>query len=329
INNLDKTLHYCDSSLASIIEGHVFADKLKEFASRGDGRVETDNKYAQFLKGYYHRQAKMEMEAIRLVREKYNADNLKKLQEANEKRNTQNANEVERYARNWQEEYQTNLKEAYRQLGYLPAPPPSGLTNNGVVTNSGWNNVDRYVAESVTNRTTLDYTDKDGNRAVIRYEPIHLEIANAAEFDRVLVYMPPNDLYSFRRLKKDGDHYSETLNELYEYDVLCIGFKGDENFIHHIKKAQPKNYGKVKLKRINKMALEKKLYAITDYSVQRNLKEDLAHQKFDIKEQKRMEKLMAKEQLRNEMRVVVFPCSPQFFTEDSVVMEMSFEVVDV
>ena len=77
------------------------------------------------------------------------------------------------------------------------------------------------------------------------------------------------------------------------------------------------------------MALEKKLYAITDYSVQRNLKEDLAYQKSGIKEQKRVEKLMAKEQLRNEMRVVVFPCSPQFFTEDSVVMEMSFEVVDV
>ncbi len=128
--------------------------------------------------------------------------------------------------------------------------------------------------------------------------------------------MLPNDLYSFQRLKKDGNRYSETLNELYEYDVLCIGFKGEENFIHHIKKADPKDYGSVKLKRIGKMQLEKKLYAIEDYSVQRNLKEDLAYQKFDIKEQKRMEKQMAKEQLRNEMLTVVFPCSPQMFFSD-------------
>ncbi|MBI1288774.1 MAG: hypothetical protein GC178_14495 [Flavobacteriales bacterium] len=337
VNNLDKRLCTLDSAVAqkrgsmhigySGVEYYAddtigvtsvelpAEDKFWEFARRGDGRVETDNKYAEFLKGYYHRQAKMEAEAIQLVRKQYDEENLKKLREAQEQRNSHTSAEAERYLRNWSEEFQTNLKEAYRQLGYKPTTVRP--RNNAIVTTPGWKNVDQAVAESTTNRTTLDYTDKNGKRAVIKYEPISLEIANAAEFDRVLVYMLPDNLYSFQRMTQNGNRYSEKLNELFAYDVMCIGFKGEESFIHHIKKAKPKDYGSVTLEYIPETELEKLLYRVKDYSVQRNLKEDLAYQKFDIKEQKRVKKLMAREQLRNEMYAVVFPCSPQMFYENS------------
>lgn len=335
VNNLDKRLCTLDSAVAKRrghreFSGRAYAmddtiayfgeeaaeDKFWEFARRGDGRVETDNKYAEFLKGYYHRQAKIEAEAIQLVRKQYDEENLKKLREAQEQRNSHTSAEADRYLRNWTEEFQTNLKEAYRQLGYDFNPierGPGVKTNDAMVTTSGWKNVDRYVAESVTKRETLDYTDKDGNRAVIKYEPISLEIANAAEFDRVLVYMLPNDLYSFQRMTQSGNKYSEKLNELFEYDVMCIGFKGEDSFIHHLKKAEPKDYGAVTLEYIPETELEKLLYRVKDYSVQRNLKEDLAYQKFDIKEQKRVAQRLKREQLRSEMYAVVFPCSSQMF----------------
>lgn len=340
VNNLDKRLCTLDSAVAqkrgSMHRGYsgveYYADdtigvtsvelpaedKFWEFARRGDGRVEPDNKYAEFLKGYYHRQAIMEAEAIQLVRKQYDAENLKKQQEANEKRNEHNAKEAERYSENWMEEFTVNLKEAYRQLGYPEPTVQRGvLTNDGIVRTPGWKNVDQAVLESTARRETLDFTDKKGKRAVIKYEPISLEIANAAEFDRVLVYMLPDNLYSFQRMTQNGNKYSEKLNELFEYDVMCIGFKGEKSFIHHIKKAKPKDYGSVTLEHITEMELEKLLHRVKDYSVQRNLKEDLAYQKFDIKERKRVQKLVAREQLRYQMYAVVFPCSLQMYFSES------------
>ncbi len=327
VNNLDKRLSTLDSAVALRRSGRIAKegsfgdslvlypsvtvpeDKFWEFARRGDGRVQTDNKYAEFLKSYYHRQAKMEAEAIHLVRKKYDAENMRKLQEAQGKQNEHLTKEAERISENWQQEFKTNLKEAYRQLGYPePVVPRGRATNNAIVTTPGWKNVDQYVAESVAKRETLDYTDKDGNRAVIKYEAITLQIANAAEFDRVLVYMLPDNLYSFQRMNQTSNAYSEKLNELFEYDVMCIGFKGDESFIHHIRSAEAKDHGTVTLSHIASTELEKLLYTVKDYSVQSNLKEDLAYQRFNVNEQKRVEKRMVKEQLRNEMFSVVFPC---------------------
>jgi cytochrome c551/c552 len=313
VNNLDKRLSTLDSTVAQnrdskYPESEVL-DRFWEFAKRGDGRVEADNRYAEFLKGYYHRQAKMEAEAIHLVRKKYDAENMRKLQEAQGKQNEHLTKEAERISENWQQEFKTNLKEAYRQLGYPePVVPRGRATNNAIVTTPGWKNVDQYVAESVTKRETLDYTNKDGNRAVIKYEAITLQVANAEEFDRVLVYMLPDNLYSFQRMNQNGNAYSEKLNELFEYDVMCIGFKGDESFIHHIRSAEAKDHGSVTLSHIASTELEKLLYTVKDYSVQSNLKEDLAYQRFNVNEQKRVEKRMVKEQLRNEMFSVVFPC---------------------
>ena len=108
----------------------------------------------------------------------------------------------EQKQKDFKRELDINLDEAYRQLGKKRPPislvPPAPSYYSGNVTNAGWNNVDRYVLESTTQRSTLNFTDSEtGKKAIIKYEPLQVELNNTEKFDHVFAYLVADSLSSY------------------------------------------------------------------------------------------------------------------------------------
>jgi len=156
-------------------------------------------------------------------------------QDAFATRNEISRDEQERAARNWQKEFKINLTETYLQLGLdtTPIKPVYRTTVN--VT--GWNNIDRYVAERTTKRETIDITH-NGRRAVIQYEPWTAQIADSAEYDRLLVYLLPDRLSSYQRVLAGENGFQENINELINYHAVVIGYRGEQLYLAHTKDIQ-------------------------------------------------------------------------------------------
>ncbi|HLL41887.1 MAG TPA: hypothetical protein VK369_02060, partial [Segetibacter sp.] len=99
-----------------------------------------------------------------------------------------------RQSNTFTEELNLNMDEAYRQLGkkrYIFVQTDSYLSAS--VSQTGWNNVDRYVIESTVNRTTLNYKDPEtGKKAIIHYKPVSITVTNYTNYDRVVCYMIPD-----------------------------------------------------------------------------------------------------------------------------------------
>lgn len=228
--------------------------------------------------------------------------------ESFEKRNQHMQEQFKRNSDTYYEELQLNMDEAYRQVGKKRSSFPPNNYASGTITQTGWNNLDRYVIESTFNRTTLDYTDPDnGKKAVIKYEPVSIAVANAGDYDRIVCYMIPDKLSSFQLMKQEGTLFKEKLNELMDYSIVTIGFKGSKTFYHETKNAKAQAYN-LTLSAIEAKALDKKLNSTFPLNAQKDLLKDIAYQQFDLAENKRQEKIRQREEIQNRLAPIVFPC---------------------
>ncbi|MBL4593790.1 MAG: hypothetical protein JKX68_08255, partial [Flavobacteriales bacterium] len=176
-----------------------------------------------------------------------------------------------------------------------------------LITN-GWKNVDAYVIESLVNRETLDYTDpKTGKKAVIKYEPISVTVADETKYDRVFVYILPDKLNSFMRMKKEGDKYAEKLNELMSNSVICLAYIGEQAYFYSDDDVTPKGYN-IQLTKMSAAELKGKLNRY-DKKQTSNLLKEFDYQFVEVKESKRQEFLTNRRQFRIEIEQVIFPCA--------------------
>lgn len=159
INNLNIDMYKIDSMAAEICGGNS-RDNFIQFATRKDGKVKIDDKRVEKLKKHYEEKQKLIAEAIAKTREKFEKENKRLNEDAGKTRAKHSQDELKRTEDNYVEEFNLNLKEAYRQLG---KPKPDRLDAKGIyklrLKTGGWKNVDAYVMESLDNRETLDYTD--------------------------------------------------------------------------------------------------------------------------------------------------------------------------
>ena len=177
-----------------------------------------------------------------------------------------------------------------------------------LVINNGWKNVDAYVVESTINRTTLDYTDPDtGKKAVIKYEALSVSILDRKKYDRLYIYILPDKVNSFMRLNEKDSVFTENLNELMDYSLICLGYIADQPYYFEKRSIEATNYYDLQLDVISDDKLNKKLGKF-DSNKMDDLFNELAYIRFEIDEEKRMTKIENKARLRNKIRPVIFPC---------------------
>ncbi len=227
---------------------------------------------------------------------------------------------------NFSKELNLNLDEAYRQLGKKrPTPMPAAPYGVHIAT-TGWLNVDAYVIESTTNRTTLDYTDpQTGKKAIIKYEAFSASIKDISSYDRTLVYLIPDKLNSFMRVTSKNNVFEEKLNELMTYKMVCIAYKGEESFYYSEDNIKPKNYT-VSLVKTDNATINKTLNKLSNSSQAKAMKDELKYLDFEKEEGKRQTQLLKITELTNKVRPVIFPCmspmpEPALTAKDSLTVE--------
>jgi hypothetical protein len=236
INNLDKKMWEIDSMVYE--QSHI--PEFADFRDRHDGGVAISQPHMKRLQDFYNRKK----EASDLAAQKTFSERTEK-EKAEDLRHQQMTNKnatdkASQYFSNFQKEFKINLVEAYRQLGINAVQPPANAYYGFSVTNTGWNNVDRYVFESTLNRTTLDYTDPhSGKKAVIRYEPLTIKLTNAPDFEQVSVYLVSDSLPCFMQINGGNGIYSEKLNELMSYSLVVVAQKGKKWFYYKYDKIKP------------------------------------------------------------------------------------------
>jgi len=115
----------------------------------------------QLLKNYYENKTRAYTEAITKTQNEFWNKQAEADNEASNRKSYHEIDSATRMNQNFAEEFELNLKEAYRQLGYDTAIKrvPATTVYRTQVTTTGWCYVDRYVYESTMTRNTLDYTD--------------------------------------------------------------------------------------------------------------------------------------------------------------------------
>jgi cytochrome c2 len=316
IKNLNQDLCQIDSLAAARLGGEL-KTKFLEFYSRKDGCVDISDEQNQKLQNYFDEKRIAYAKAINKTLDKMYREEAKKSQVASEEYIKHMNNEILRNSKVFTEELDLNMKEAYRQLGGSSAPPPTNYLSTPI-SQTGWNNVDKYVIESTINRSTLDYTDpKTGKKAVIKYEPITIIVTNFADYDKVMSYMIPDKLSSFQLLKKEGTAFKENLNELIKYAVVTVGFKGNSTYYHVIEHAKAQTYN-VELASIKQNDLNRKLNTSFGFSADTDFAREINYQLFETKEAVRKEQVRKREEIQSRLKPVVFPCALPAAPSDSV-----------
>jgi hypothetical protein len=313
VNNLDKSLSYIDSLAASGLGegGQLWLKEFISFASRHDGKVQNGSNQFQLLKNYYQNKTRAFTEAMAKTQNEFWNKQSQLDNEADSKRSEHETDSNSRMNQNFSEEFTVNLKDAYRQLGYDTAIKPR--MNTGIysvlVTTTGWCNVDRYVYESTVNRSSLNYTDPGtGKKAVINYLPVSFGVEQWNEYDRLYVYLLPDKLSSFMRLTGSGGKYSEKLDELMQYKLVCLAYKDEQAYFYSMEAVQPKDYSNIALMPIEKNELDKKLNSAGTASQASAIVKENEFFQFEIVDQKRQKHNLALLELVRRTMKLIFPC---------------------
>jgi hypothetical protein len=308
INNINLDMYVIDSMAANMSSG-LSKDEFLAFASRKDGKVQIDEQRVKKLQKHYEQKQKLIAEAIAKTQRKFEEENARLDKEVDETRNKFSENEIKRKQDNYVQEFNLNLTDAYRQLG---RPKPERLDAAGIyrltLKSGGWKNVDAYVMESLNNRETLDYTDPTtGKKAIIKYESITVSIKDEVKFDRLFVYVLPDKLNSFMKMKKEENKFTEKLNELMTHNLVCLGYVGEQAYFYSLDGVAPKDYKDIDLKPLSQSELKHNLNRY-DNTQRKNLLKDFDYQLFEVKEKIRQDKLEERRKFREEIMSVIFPC---------------------
>lgn len=309
VKNVDKKMCIIDSMVANTLSG---ADKEQflKFAARGEGKVKTEDNCLKKLGEFYDEQTKIYTEAARKTAEDYYLKNKKLNEESDKEKSQQKVNDAIRKNENFKKELDLNLDEAYRQLGKeRPRNIDRGRPTRTAISSTGWKNVDRYVIESTTNRTTMNYTDpQTGKKAILKYEPLEIKIKNIENYDRVLVYLLPDQLNSFMRMNRNGNIFTEKLNTLFKHELVILAYKGDKSYFNYLNEVSPNENYEISLGELSESEINKQLANLKKMQHADEMKKDISHQFFLQADAKRRKVFLEKEKFIRRIEMVIFPC---------------------
>ena len=318
INHLDWNLSDIDSLVATQSLSSHYKHIFQAFADRHVGKVGNASPQLRQLAVYYKMKAQAYAAALSKTESDFWARQKELDSTSDAKRQQHQEDSFRRVAQNFRQEFDINFKEACRQLGYdttINSLPPSQSVYTATITTTGWCNIDRAVTASTLTRTTLDYTDSATmKKAVIRYLPVSFQIADWKSLSRLYVYLLPDKLSSFMLMSGSEGVYTEKLNELLKYDLVCIGYKGDQAWYYHQGDIRPAVYTNIQLKSVSAEELASQLNQAGNLTQAEELRKENSFSEFDIQDQKRRKRLKDLRELRIRVGRIVTRCGIYYST---------------
>jgi mono/diheme cytochrome c family protein len=312
VANLDRNLYEIDSIAATAATDSRIVMAFRNAAAERKGKVSKGSKQLEALKVYYTQKTDLYTDAAAAAMRKVLLQQAGADKEAWQRTIAHQSDQIARIESNFQQELELNLESAYSQLGKAR---PSNLLASAdasytiLVTNTGWNNVDRYVMESTATRTTMNYMDEEtGKKAVITYNPITLTIANSAAYDRLLVYLVPDKISSFINLQDSSGKFSESLNSLLKYDLVCIGLKGTQYSYLHMENIKAKAYEDLKLEATDSASFIATINSLRIIGQSTALRKEIEYARRDIRNIQQQQQRLKWETLIADLKRTLFDC---------------------
>ncbi|MBC7947948.1 MAG: hypothetical protein H7Y42_08725 [Chitinophagaceae bacterium] len=285
LERLNQPLYEIDAYCASISKGST-KNMFEHFAERKDGRVPIASGVQDKLSAYVQGKYKSYKEAAESTWQKYQSELRELSTVAETERREQMQREFLRTNENFEKEYCINLTEAYRQIGIvrscddtIPPPPPATYYEIEINT-TGWKNLDVYVFDATLNRQSMEYVDPEsGKTARLTYAETKVQVENIEQYDRVLVYLVPDSLNSFQRMKREGLVFKENLNSLFTYDAVAVAYKGQQSYYFRQKGVKSQEYT-FRLAPISETELKGQLNSFSKEKAW-SITEDLRYQVFE------------------------------------------------
>jgi hypothetical protein len=170
--------------------------------------------------------------------------------------------------------------------------------------------VDKAVVASTLNRSTLDFTDSaTGKKAVIHYIPVSIAVPDWKSYDRLYVYLLPDKLNSFMRLEGTDGKYTEQLDELMKYNMICIGWKKEQAYLYGQNDVKPGEHSAVTLSAISQEQLDKELERIGSKAQMSDMREEQRYFLYVMQDNKRQKSNEEREHLTDWMYYFLNPCA--------------------
>lgn len=231
INNLNKNLYEVDSMVARMLDEEEHRTQFETFASQRLGKVRMNATMAKLLSKFYtlkKQRNKEVLERSNLSFRKRTEDmtiELEKLQSKGQKLREERLAEVLR------EEIKFNTASVYKQLGLKPCEKQTVASYYTVeISILDIYNIDRFVDDVSTNRTSGSYT-LNGKTAYVKYKECSVEDAVADTFDKVLAYFIPNEVQSYILAERSGNMFKARLNEGMTYHFLEIKIVNNKYYL--------------------------------------------------------------------------------------------------
>ena len=316
IKNLNKPLFEIDKLCATLDVGEGgegVKSQFRKFVERMDGTVAINDGMQEKLSSYFQQKYTAYKNASEKTWEKYEAElnALNKIAETNKRVHAMDSVRINNI--NFEKEYCFNLVEAYRQIGVNRAckdtlpPPPANEYYNVIISTTGWKNLDMYVYDATQNRESMTYIDPGtGKTSTISYKEVQIKIINIETFDKVLVYLIPNQLSSFQQVAQKSNLFTENLNMLLKYDAVILAYKGTQQYFIKQSNLKPQLYN-ITLSAITDAGLKA---ALKDYPINKktDFVSEAAYQMFQQKKSIRNLNLQSQLFLQRQVINVIFPC---------------------
>lgn len=315
VDMLNRPLSDIDSVAAGMLKGKRNANLRERFLSfyrRHEGRVRTKSAAFDRLGEYYRQKVKVYTEAITRTEKEYWDKQAALDRVANERTAAHEADSVARVTKNFEDELKLNVATVCRQLGYDPKAferPPAKAVYSVTLRVTGWCNIDRAVYQSTADRTSMQWTDdQTGRTAHIDYRPVSIGIAQQNSFDRVYVYLVPDQLSSFMRMQEINAKFVEKLNGSITYTLICLAYKKDQAFYAYQQDLQGGDHPPVTLNPIGQKELDRQLNVFSKQKLLAEVQKETIYFRQNIADQARRQRNHELEQLRLRLIVMLFPC---------------------
>lgn len=300
-NQLNKPLWELDKQVAKM--GYP---EFNEFAKERVGAIQLSNPHTNNLRHFYE-------SAISKLREKDKKaiNKAKKVtmawdSEMRKARTKETTRSQQRETKALSEEYDLNLKNVYKQLGYAVG---FKITHGGGTVY----NIDKYVMDATVARESTVITDPTtGKKATITYNDFSAKIENGKQYGKLYLYLFPKEINSFQRIDAKNGVFDYPLNNDISYDMAFIGINEDGYYILEKRKVNKGNLGSLSLEKVSENEFNNRIEALNkqrnDSKKRTKINDEL---EWLFKEQKDYEvqtQRRKQEAFRRELEPIVYPC---------------------
>lgn len=299
-NQLNKAFWQLDEQVVKM--GYA---NFQAFADERVGALKLDNVHMNSIRQFYESNVSRLKELAKKDKNFQKAIEMAWDSKVRRERNEEVIRSAARVQKVFQDEYNLNLDNVYKQLGKSRTV---GVTIYG---GGPVYNIDKYVRDATIARKSATITDTEtGKTAKITYNPITATVKNAKDYGKLYMYLMPEELSSFQRIDPINGKFDYSLNAAINYKVVFVGINEKGYFI------SDENSSLIELKSVSEKEFERTLEKISKDRQKSSTKSSdmsrelnwLKLEKQDYKEQKLRQQ---NAEFRRMMKGIVHPCASE------------------